>query len=122
MMKQIILPILLIALLPLILKLLIKLRCGFAIGYIVLVNTLLHDWSSSNTQLSDSILFVILAVTALSWGVTLYIKVAEHYGFSREDRQREKLLSAQLNAAHFAGVTTDKILIKSADGLPIVKY
>ena len=122
MMKQIILPILLIALLPLILKLLIKLRCGFAIGYIVLANTLLRDWSSNNAQLSDGILFAIVALTLLSWGVTIYKKVAEHYGFSRVDRKRGKLLIAQLKAAHSAGVPMDKIFIKAADGLPIVKY
>jgi len=120
--KQIILPILLIALLPLILKLLIKLRCGFAIGYIVLANTLLHDWSSSNTKLSNDILFVIVAVTALSWGVTLYKKVAEHYGFSRADRLRGKLLVAQLKAAHSAVIPTNDLTIKPAGGLPIVKY
>ena len=122
MMKQIILPILLIALLPLILKLLIKLRCGFAIGYIVLANTLLRDWSSSNTQLSDFILFAIVAVTALSWGLTIYKKIAEHYGFSGANRQREKILVSQLKAAHSAGVKLDEVAVKSVNGLPIVKY
>jgi len=122
MMKQIILPLLLIALLPLILKLLIKLRCSFAIGYIVLANTVLRDWTSDNTQLADGILFVIVAVTLLSWGVTIYKKVAAHYGFSRADRQRGKLLVSQLKAAHSNGVSNHKIFIKSADGLPIVKY
>lgn len=122
MIKQIILPLLLIALLPLILKLLIKLRCGFAIVYIVLANTLLREWASSNTQLSDGILFAIVALTLLSWGVTIYKKLAERYGFSRAARQREKLLAAQLKAARSAGVPRNAIRIRSIDGLPIAKY
>ena len=122
MMKQIILPVLLIALLPLILKLLIKLRCGFSIGYIILANTLLRDWASNNTRLSDGILFAIVAITLLSWGVTIYKKLAERWGFSRTARQREKLLAAQLKAAMSAGVPTEKISIQSKGGLPVVKY
>lgn len=122
MMKQIVLPIMLIALLPLILRLLIKLRFGFAIVYIVLANTLLRDWASSNTQLSDGILFVILAVTLLSWGMTIYKKIAEHYGFSRTAWQREKLLAAQLKSAWSAGVPTGEIRIQAKGGLPVVKY
>ena len=121
-MKQIILPVLLIALLPLILKLLIKLRCGFAMVYIVLANTLLRDWASSNTRLSDGILFAIVAITILSWGVTKYKKFAEHHGFSRAAKQREKLLIAQLKALRSVGVQTEKIRIQSKGGLPLVKY
>ncbi|NCB26704.1 MAG: hypothetical protein EOM62_14725 [Bacteroidia bacterium] len=111
-MKQIILPLLLIAILPLILKLLVKLRCGFAIVYIVLANTLLRDWASGNTRLSDGILFAIIALTVLSWGVTIYKRLAERYGFSRAARQREKLLTAQLNAARSAGVPIGEIRIQ----------
>jgi len=122
MMKQIILPILLIALLPLILKLLIKLRCGFVIGYIVLANTLLRDWSSSNTQLSDGILFAILAVTLLSWGVMIYKKISEHYGFSRVTKRRDKLLAGQQKAAPSAGVSMVDIRIGLAYRQPIIRY
>ena len=122
MMKQIVLPVLLIALLPLILKLLIKLRCGFAIGYIILANTLLRDWASSNTRLSDGILFAIVALTLLSWGVTIYKKLAERYGFIRASRQRERLLAAQLKAAQSAGVPTSEIRIHAKGGFPVVKY
>ena len=122
MMKQIILPLLLIVLLPLILKLLIKLRCGFAIGYIVLANTVLRDWVSSNTRLSDGILFAIVALTLLSWGVTIYKKLAERFGFSRAAKQREKLLTAQLKAARSAGVPTGEIRIQTKAGLPVIKY
>lgn len=122
MMKQIILPLLLIALLPLILKLLIKLRCGFAIVYIVLANTVLRDWASSNTRLSDGILFAVIALTILTWGVTIYKKLAEHYGFSRAAKQKEKLLAAQLKAARSAGVPTGEIRIQTKAGLPVVKY
>lgn len=122
MMKQIILPLLLIALLPLLLKLLIKLRWGFAIVYIVLANTVLRDWASSNTRLSDSILFAFIALTVLSWGVTIYKKLAERCGFSKAARQREKLLTAQLKAARSAGVPTGEIRIQTKDGLPVVKY
>lgn len=121
-MKQIVLPVLLIALLPLILKLLIKLRCGFAIGYIILANTLLCDWASSRTRLSDGILFAIVALTLLSWGVTIYKKLAEHYGFSRSARQRGKLLAAQLRATRSAGILTGEIRIQAKDGLPVIKY
>lgn len=122
MMKQIILPLLLIALLPLIMKLLIKLRCGFAIVYIVLANTVLRDWASNNTRLSDGILFAIIALTLLSWGVTIYKRLAEHYGISRVAKQREKLLVAQLKAARSAGVPTDEIRIQTKARLPVVKY
>ncbi|MEA4894000.1 MAG: hypothetical protein VB064_01925 [Oscillospiraceae bacterium] len=122
MMKQIILPLLLIALLPLILKLLIKLRCGFAIVYIVLANTVLRDWASSNTRLSDGILLAIIVLTLISWGVTIYKKLAEHYGFSRAAKQRKKLLAAQLKAAQSAGVPTGKVKIHFYDGLPLVRY
>ncbi len=107
--------------LPLILKRLTD-RLGFALGYIILANTLLRDWASSNTRLSDGVLFAIIALTLLSWGVTIYKKLAEHYGFSRASKQREKSLAAQLKAAHSAGVPTDEIRIQTKTGLPVVKY
>jgi hypothetical protein len=119
--KHIVLPILLIALLPLILKLLIKLRCGIAIGYIVLANTVLRDWANNNTQISDGILFAMVAVTTLSWGVTIYKKVAEHYGFSRTVRKKDKLLATRIKAAVSAGVPLNEVAVKSANGLPIVR-
>ncbi|MEG2367535.1 MAG: hypothetical protein RSB53_05400 [Oscillospiraceae bacterium] len=122
MFKQIIFPILLIASLPLLLKLLVKLRLGLVLLYIVLANTLLLDWVSGNAQLSDGILFALVGVTALSWLVTLYQKVAEHFGFSRADRRRQQLLTAQLRAAKSAGVPLRDVTVRSADGLPIVKY
>ena len=74
MFRQIIFPILLVALLPVLLRLLIKLRLGVALTYVVLGNTLLLDWTAQHTTLADGILFAILAGTALSWGVTLYRK------------------------------------------------
>ena len=121
-MKQIILPLLLIALLPLILRLLIKLRCEFAIVYVVLTNTALRDWASSNTRLSDGILFAIITFTILIWGVTIYRKLAERYGFSRVARQRKKLLAEQLRAIRSAGIATDKIRVRTNDGIQVVKY
>lgn len=115
-MKQIIIPILLIALLPLILKLLIKLRCSIAIVYIVMANTVLRDWASNNTRLSDGILFAIIALTLLSWSVTIYKKLAERYGFSRAARQGEKRLATQLKAVRSAGIPTDEIRFQAKAG------
>ena len=122
MFKQIIFPILLIALLPLILRLMIKLRLGIAIVYVVLANTLLFDWATANVTLSNGILFGILGLTALSWIVTLYRKAGDHFGFSRTARQQEKLLAAQLRAAHADGVASESLRIHAVDGVPIVKY
>ena len=56
MFKQIIFPILLIALLPLVLKLMIRLRLGIALVYIALANTLLMDWATAHVTLSNAIL------------------------------------------------------------------
>jgi len=112
---------LLIVLLPLILKLLIKLRFGFAIAYIVLTNTLLRDWASNNTRLSDGILVAVIALTLLSWGMTIYKRLAEHFGLSRAAKQREKLLAVQLKATRSAGVPTSEIRIQVKDELPLVK-
>lgn len=122
MFKQILLPILLIALLPLIMKLMIKLRLGIAIVYVVLANTLLFDWATANVTLSNGILFGILGLTALSWLITLYRKAGDHFGFSRVARQQEQLLAAQLRAAHADGIAPEDIRIHAVDGVPIVKY
>ena len=122
MFKQIVFPILLIALLPLILKLMIKLRLGTAIVYSVLANTLLFDWATANVTLSNGILFGILVLTALSWLITLYRKAGDHFGFSRMARRQEQLLAAQLRAAHADGIASEDIRIHAVDGVPIVKY
>jgi hypothetical protein len=122
MFKQIIFPILLIALLPLILKLMLKLRLGIAIAYVVLGNTLLMDWATANVTRSNGILFGILGLTALSWLVTLYRKAGDHFGFSCMARQQERLLAAQLRAAHADGVAPENICIQVNDGVPVVKY
>ena len=122
MFKQIIFPILLIALLPLVLKLMIRLRLGIALVYIVLANTLLMDWATAHMTLSNAILFGIFGITALRWLTTLCRKVREHCGFSRTACQQERLLAAQLRAAHADGMALEDIYIQSADGVPIVKY
>lgn len=122
MFKQIVFPILLIALLPLILKLLIKLRLGIALAYVVLANTLMLDWMTANVTLSNGILFGILGLTALSWLITLYRKAGDYFGFSRAARQQEQLLATQLRAAHADGIALENIRIQSVDGVPIVKY
>ena len=122
MFKQILFPILLIALLPLILRLMIKLRLGIALVYAVLANTVFMDWATAHVTLSNAILFGMLGLTALSWLVTLYRRAGDHFGFSRAERQRERMLAAQLRAAHADGVAPENIRIQSADGVPIVKY
>ena len=121
MFKQIIFPILLIALLPLILKLMIKLRLGVALLYVVLANTAFFDWSAHNIALSNGILFAVLGLTALSWLVTLYRRAGEYFGFSRSARQKEALLAVQLRAARAEGTPVENLQINIHDGLPIVK-
>lgn len=76
MFKQIVFPILLIAFFPIILKLMVKLRLLPAMLYAVLGNTFFLSWSAENRVLADGILFALLALTALSWLVTLYRKAA----------------------------------------------
>ena len=122
MFKQIIFPILLIAFFPIILKLMVKLRLLPAMLYAVLGNTFFLSWSAENRVLADGILFALLALTALSWLVTLYRKAAERFGFSRTQRQRNKFLSEQLRTAKSVGFPMDKIRVKCTDGLPIIKY
>ena len=109
--KQIIFPSLLIALLPLILKLMIRLRLGIALVHIVLANTLLMGWATAHVTLSNAILFGILGITALRWLIPLYRKAGEHYGFSRTARQQERLLAAQLRAAHADGMVLEDVYI-----------
>lgn len=75
MFKQIIFPILLVVCLPLLLKIMVRLRLGPTLVYILLANTVLLQWASEHIRLSNGILFAMLALTVLSWGVTLYLKV-----------------------------------------------
>lgn len=77
MFRQIIFPILLILLMPVWLRLLIKLRLGAALAYVVLGNTVWLHWTAQHTALADGILFIILVVTALSWGVTVSRKIRQ---------------------------------------------
>lgn len=77
MFRQIIFLVLLILLMPVWLRLLIKLRLGAALAYVVLGNTVWLRWTAQHTALADGILFVILAVTALSWGVTVCRKIRQ---------------------------------------------
>lgn len=79
MFKQIIFPLLLILLLPVWLRLLVRLRLGPALIYVVLGNTVWLDWAAHHTALADGILYTILGITALSWGVTFYHRIRENY-------------------------------------------
>lgn len=79
MFKQIIFPLLLVLLLPLWLRLLVRLRLGPAIIYVILGNTVWLDWAARHTTLADGILYTILGITALSWGVTFYHRIRENY-------------------------------------------
>lgn len=120
--KQILLPILLVACLPLILKLLVRLRLGFALLYVVIANTLLIPWVSENTTLSDGILGVILVCTALNWLVTIHTKLTERFGTSSAIGGQERFLTAQLRKARRDGVANEDISIVTVDGLPMVQY
>ena len=79
MFKQIIFPLLLVLLLSLWLRLLVRLRLGPAIIYVILGNTVWLAWAAQHTALADGILFTILGITALSWGVTFYHRIRENY-------------------------------------------
>ena len=122
MMKQLLLPIALIALLPLILKLLFKLRLGLAVVYVVLANTLWLDWASQSIGLSNGILFCTMGLAVISWLVTGYRKLAAHFGFSKVDRQREQLLSTQLRMAKADSIPREQLTVEVVDGLPMVRY
>lgn len=122
MMKQIILPILLIALLPLILKLLIKLRFGFVLLYIILGNTVFFRWSSEHQELANIILFILIGITVLRLCVITYKKIAEHFGFSKEDRQMARYLKDELRIARELGVANEEITITTKNSNPQVKY
>ncbi len=119
--KQILLPILLIACLPLILKLLIRLRLGFALLYIVMANTVFYKWMSENSELSNRILAIIIAVTALSWGITLFRKLLARHERIKFERGQEAFVVAQLRKARSDGHTNEDISFVSENGMPLLQ-
>ena len=76
-MKYIAIFLIVIVMLPFIFKLLIKLRLIFPLVYIALVSTVFVQWTEANQALSMTILYILLGLVALSWLITLWLKIYE---------------------------------------------
>lgn len=63
------------------LRLAIKLRLTLPLVYAVLVTTAFHDFYITHTALADGIFFLLIAISALSWfisiGKNIYTSIAE---------------------------------------------
>lgn len=90
-------------LLPVLFRLALKLRLGIPMLYIVLALTVFHDWTRSNPELADGILFALVGLAVLSWVVTGARKLCEIIGQWREDRAAAELFARQIRQARADG-------------------
>ena len=90
-------------LLPILFRLAVKLRLGIPMFYAVLMLTVFHGWYQAHTALADSIFFVLVGLTALSWVVTLLRRLWGVLEDWREERAMAELLACRVRQARAAG-------------------
>ncbi len=98
--------------LPILFHLALRLRLGIPMLYIVLALTVFHDWTRSNPELADGILFALVGLAALSWVVTAARKFYDLIDEHRDERVAAELLAHRVRQARAAGES-----IVSTDGL-----
>ncbi len=91
--------------LPILFHLALRLRLGIPMLYIVLALTVFHDWTRSNPELADGILFALVGLAALSWVVTAARKLYGVIDGYREEREVAELLAHRVRQARAAGKT-----------------
>ena len=64
-----------------------KLRLGLPLLYTVFVCTVFHSWSAANPFLSNGILIGLLALTVLSWVISLIHVVRDRLGERKLENQ-----------------------------------
>ncbi len=74
--------------------------------YALIVPTLFRSWFYSHTALACGIWYVLLALTLLSWVVSLLRKVWELIDEHRSERAAEELLAYRIRKARERGETT----------------
>lgn len=90
-------------LLPILFRLAIKIRLGIPMLYIVLALTVFHDWTRTNPELADGVLFALVGLVALSWVVTGTRKVCGFIGQCCEDRAEAELFAHRVRQARANG-------------------
>ncbi len=98
--------------LPILFHLALRLRLGIPMLYAVLALTVFHDWTRSNPELADGILFTLVGLAALSWVVTAARKLYDVIDGCQEERVAAELLAHRVRQARAAGES-----IVSTDGL-----
>lgn len=86
-------------LLSLIFRLAGKLRLGVPLLYTILACTVFHSWTAAHPLLSNGILVALLAVTALSWILSLIHVIQDRL----EERRLEKQIQLGLYYARLTG-------------------
>ncbi len=89
--------------LPILFHLALRLRLGIPMLYIVLALTVFHDWTRSNPELADGILFALVGLAALSWVVTLARKIYDAIDGYREEQEVAKLFAHRVRQARAMG-------------------
>lgn len=89
-------------LLPLLLRLAVLLRLQLPLLYLAAVYTFLRPWYLAHTGLAEGILFGLIALTLLSWLVTVFryiMSFAEEWSMDRAavERFRERVRQARAN-------------------------
>ena len=90
-------------LLPILFRLALKLRLGVPMLYALLALTVFHGWYQAHTVLADGIFFAMVALTALSWVVTLLRHLWDLLEDWREERAAAELLAYRVRQARAAG-------------------
>ena len=92
-----------LVLLPILFRLALKLRLGIPILYAVLMLTAFHGWYQAHTALADGIFFAMVGIAALSWVVTLFLRLWDLLEDWREERAMADLLAYRVRQARAAG-------------------
>lgn len=111
MLKQVILPIVVLALLPLVLKLAIKTRMIVPLLYMAIVSIFFPIWAEAHPTLSLSILGLLIFLVIASWLRPVLSRI-------REERMIKKALLLQIRTIREA--TTEPLSATIRDGVPIV--
>ena len=90
-------------LLPILFRLALKLRLGIPMLYAVLMLTIFRGWYQTHTALADGIFFAMVGLAALSWVVTLLLRLWNLLEDWREEQAMADLLAYRIRQARAAG-------------------
>lgn len=115
MLKQILILLAVLVLIPIVLKIIYKLHLLPLAVYYVLIKTVFVEWSEAHPYISIGLFAFFIMWALFFWLRPIFCRI-------QEDRETKQLLLNGIRIMHEQGFSDDQYSINVIDGIPVFEY